>query len=66
MHDTICHCHNWTDHVRKPPSPPPKICTKEVGTDTEEDEVAVTFDFGEDVEAVFAEELAEDTAADTG
>lgn len=65
-HDNICHCHDWVSHVRKPPTPEKPPCTKDAATDTEEDEVAVTFDFGEDLEAVFAESIAGDTAEEAG
>lgn len=68
IHDTFCHCHDWTSHIKKTADPPPCPPTADAATDTEEDEVAVTFDFGEDLEAVFAdtEEDAEGTAAEAG
>ncbi|ASU08516.1 ORF2 [Tick associated torque teno virus] len=40
-HDDLCHCHDWTSHVKKsPPETPTRTC----GTDTGEDVVAALSD----------------------
>lgn len=64
-HDNFCHCHDWTSHVRKTADPLPCPPTVDAATDTGED-VEVSFDFGDDLEDVFAESIGEDTEDASG